>query len=294
MSKERQGVWESRSNDLSKAMGKTKIQVIGSTDASKEKKKSSPAGGKKSLKKEKGIRVSGLKGGARVVAVSGEAPETEEHKTTPSTDSKKSTQIKKKKVRGKKYLASLAKIEPNKLYGFSEAVKLVKETSWVNFDGNVRLSLVFAKKNAKGDKLSMELPYSTGVKKKIEIANEATLEKIKQGKIDFDVLLATPAEMPKLVPFAKILGPKGLMPNPKNGTLVANPEAEIAKFSANSLQIKLPKDSNSASVVIGKTSQTDAEIAANLETVVGSLTGRGVKKAVVSATMGPGIKIQVN
>ena len=283
-------------------MGKTKIQVIGLHPAlreelgskPKEKKKSSPAGGKKSLKKVKGVRVPGLKGSARVVAVSGEAPETEEHKTTPSTDSKKSTQIKKKKVRGKKYLASLAKIEPNKLYGFSEAVKLVKETSWVNFDGNVRLSLVFAKKNAKGDKLSMELPYSTGVKKKIEIANEATLEKIKQGKIDFDVLLATPAEMPKLVPFAKILGPKGLMPNPKNGTLVANPEAEIAKFSANSLQIKLPKDSNSASVVIGKTSQTDAEIAANLETVVGSLTGRGVKKAVVSATMGPGIKIQVN
>lgn len=253
-------------------MGQTKIQLIGSEEKPKEKKKEKKP---------------------RVVAVSGEIPQVEEKKATDYADSEKSTRTKKKKSRGKKYLASLAKIEPNKLYTFSDAAKLVKKTSIESFDGSVRLSLIFAKKSNKGDKISVELPHSSGSKKKIEIASEATLEKIKEGKIDFDVLLASPNQMPKLVPFAKVLGPRGLMPNPKNGTLVADPEAEIAKFSANSVIVKLPKDSKSGSVVIGKTSQEESEIVANLEAVVKGVGARGLKKAVVSATMGPGIKVAI-
>lgn len=277
-------------------MGKTKIAVVGeepvgadSVSAHPEKKSKK----KQSLKEEKGIRVPGLKGGERVVAVGGEAPpETEEksvgyaQRVSPPVGATRGAP----RQRGKKYLAARAKVDPQKSYSAQEAAKLARETSISAFNGSVELHLVLNKDSLQ---TTVELPHTSGQKKKIEIASDATIKKLKEGKIDFDVLLATKEFMPKLVPFAKLLGPRGLMPNPKNGTLVDDPEKAKEKFGDNTLQIKSEKKAPLAHLVVARADQPEKEIEENLQAVIEAVGPRNIKKAVLSSSMGPGIKLQV-
>jgi large subunit ribosomal protein L1 len=268
-------------------MGKTKTQTV-SEGLPKPKKEKS----KTSLKKEKGVRVPGLKGGERVVAVGFEVPKEEEPQTLQRPTSTLPAKARPPKKRGKRYLAARTKVEPGKSYPPEEAARLVKETSISRFNGSVELHLVLAKKGRLPT--SVELPYPTGKTKRIEIADKETIEKLKKRKIDFDILLASPAMMPKLIPFAKLLGPRGLLPNPKQGTLVPDPE-RVKKESANErvLQIKTEKEAPLAHLVIAKVNQPESEIAANLKAVISSVNPRDIKKAVISATMGPGIKVAI-
>jgi len=136
------------------------------------------------------------------------------------------------------------------------------------------------------------LPFSTGKSKKIELASEATIKKLQAGKVDFDVLLARAEMMPKLVPFAKILGPKGMMPNPKNGTLIKS-EDDAKKFSADSVTVKTEKSQPVVHVVIGKVSQAAKELEENAKAVFSVIGEKQVLKASLSASMGPGVKVKV-
>jgi large subunit ribosomal protein L1 len=140
----------------------------------------------------------------------------------------------------------------------------------------------------------VELPHSTGKSKKVEIASEETFEKLKTGKIDFDVLIATAQDMPKLVPFAKLLGPRGMMPNPKNGTLVDDPKKAVSNFGGNNIQLKTEKSAPLIHTVVGKTTMDEKEIAENVNSVLNTIGKKVVKKAVISATMGPGIQVQIS
>lgn len=259
-------------------MGKTKITVLGENPSSAKATEGKPKKGpkKKSLKEEKGVRVE------PVAAPSPEKPvEAKEKKASKKEDGKQ---------HGKKYLAARTKVDPQKAYPPEEAAKLAKETSISRFNGSVELHLVLNKENLN---TTLELPYSTGKTKRIEVATDETIAKLKEGKIDFDVLLATPQMMPKLVPFAKLLGPRGLLPNPKQGTLVNDPEKAKEKFDGKSLQVKSENKVPLAHLVIAKVSQPEEEIATNLKTIIETVGPRNVKKAVVSASMGPGIKVVV-
>lgn len=263
-------------------MGKTKITTFG--DEAKKPKKEA----KRGLKKEKGVRVPGLKGGERVVAVGFEEPK--EGKVIEVEKVAKVEKAKKIKQRGKRYLAARTKVDLAKSYTPEEAARLVKETSTSRFNGSVELHLVL---NRDSLNTSVELPYSTGKTKRIEIASDQTIEKLKEGKIDFDTLLATPATMPKLVPFAKLLGPKGLLPNPKQGTLVTDPEKAKGKFGGKTLQIKTEKNAPLVHLTVAKVNQPEEEITANIRTVLKTVGPQILKKAVVSASMGPGIKVAI-
>lgn len=262
-------------------MGKTKLTIVDET-------KSSRATNEKKPEKKK-VHIPGLKGGQRVVAVeAGPIVITPEETKTP--EKKRAGKEKKTKVRGKNYLAAKMKVEPGKAYALTDAVKLAKETSISKFDGSLELHLVLNKDSVS---TTAELPHGTGKKKRIEIANEETIEKLKAGKVDFDVLLATVDFMPKLVPFAKILGPRGLMPNPKAGTIIQNPK-DAEKFSGNTVAIKSEKQAPLVHLVIGKVSQKDTEISENLAAVLAAVEPKNIKKAVLKASMGPGIRIAVN
>ncbi|MDP3994549.1 MAG: hypothetical protein Q8P91_01815 [bacterium] len=202
-------------------------------------------------------------------------------------DGKKATRA--PRLRGKKYLQSKSKIDKSKTYSFSEGLKLVKESSYSKFDGTMEVHFVVKKT---GISSRVDLPFSTGKTKKVEIANEATITKLQSGKIDFDVLVATPEMMPELVPFAKILGPKGLMPNPKNGTLVSDVK-KAAKFSANTTSLKTEKDFPLIHTVIGKVSQNDKELTENFRALVKAIGDKQIVKAFLKATMSPSVKISL-
>lgn len=270
-------------------MGKTKLTIVDETapraikgQRTKEKK----------LEKKK-VHIPGLKGGQRVVAVEAGPIVTPEELTSTGASAgkeKAAKRVVKEKRRGKKYLSAKIKVEPGKVYSPADAVKLAKETSISKFDGSLELHLVLNKDGV--STLSLELPHGTGKKKRIEIANEETIEKLKSGKIDFDVLLATADFMSKLVPFAKILGPRGLMPNPKAGTIIQTPK-DAEKFSGNSMQIKSEKQAPLVHLVIGKVSQPEREISENLAAIISAVEPKNIKKAVLKASMGPGIRVAV-
>lgn len=258
-------------------MGKTKtIAVSGAQETKQTKTEKS---------KKKVIKGVGLKGGERVTTV--EATPVVEEATESKTDSKNASR--KPRVRSKKYQEAKAKIDKAKVYGLTEAVTLVKDTSYSKFDGSVELHLTVKK-----DSLSVQvtLPHSTGKTKRVEVANEDTLKKLKDGKVDFDVLLATAEMMPKLVGFAKLLGPRGLMPNPKNGTLIKK-ESDAKNFSADKITLKTEKKAPIVHTVVGKVSQKESELVENTNAILDAIGKRQVVKAYIKATMGPSIKVQV-
>lgn len=273
-------------------MGKMKTSFVGneSADSSSQMGKNKIKSEKAHQKDEGKVRVAGLKGGQRVKVV--EAAPTEEAPAVVEGEAAKRTLEKKivEKVRGKKYVAAKGKFDREKLYKVSEAVKLVKGSSYSKFGGTMELHLVMKKA---GTASQVALPFQAGKQKKVEIADEDTIAKLKEGKIDFDVLVATQEIMPKLVPFAKLLGPKGLMPNPKNGTLV--PDLKKAKsFSMESITLKTEKEAPLIHTVVGKNSQTDSEIVANVEAVLKAFGGgKQIIRAFIKSTMSPSVKLLI-
>jgi len=268
-------------------MGKTKTSFVDGGENKNEKKHEEARKGE-----AKKVHIAGLKGGQRVKIVEAapteEAPVIEEgaKEVTKKTEKKKIVE----KVRGKKYLEAKAKFDREKYYDVKEAVKLVKSSSYSKFDGTMELHIVVKKA---GITTQVTLPFQAGRTKKVEIADEDTIKKLKEGKIDFDILVATVELMPKLVPFARLLGPKGLMPNPKNGTLV--PDLKKAKsFSTGAVTLKTEKEAPLIHTVIGKNSQKDEEIVENAEVVLKALGGaKQIVKAYMKSTMSPSIHIKV-
>ena len=256
-------------------MGKTKTAFVGEEVPEKKTKKEKP---------EK-VHIAGLKGGQRIKAIEAEAIPEETAK-----EEEKAKKAKAPKVRGKKYTEAKAKVNPTKLFPLKEALGLVKETSYSSFDGAVELHLVVKKT---GTSARVTLPHSAGKEKKVEIASDETIKKLTDGKIDFDVLLATPEMMPKLVPFARLLGPKGLMPNPKNGTLISDVK-KAAGFSGNTISVKTEKEAPLIHTVVGRVSQKEGELLENAEAIFKALGGtKQIVKAYAKASMGPSVKIAI-
>ncbi len=194
------------------------------------------------------------------------------------------------KVRGKKYLESKGKVSRTTLYKLEDAIKAVKESTYSKFDGTMELHMVVKKT---GINVQTTLPYSTGKQKKIEIADEKTLAKLKEGKVDFDLLLATADMMPKLAMFARLLGPKGLMPNPKNGTVIKS-EKDAEKFKGNLITLKTEREAALIHTAFGKVSQKTEELVKNAEAILTALGGsKTIIRAFMKSTMSPSVKVQI-
>lgn len=196
----------------------------------------------------------------------------------------------KAKVRSKRYQKAKKLIDINKYYPLKDAIKLIKETSLSKFVGKIEAHINTFDIGNIGD---IVFPHLETASKKIVILNDTILAEIKDGKINFDIIIATPTTMPKLLPFAKTLGPKGLMPNPKNGTLTDKPEEAVKKLSVAKTQIKTEKKAPVIHIIVGKTSQEDKEIIANIEELIKIIKPSKIKKLCLCATMGPSIKVEV-
>lgn len=276
-------------------MGKMKTAFVGDTTPSVDGASKNVQKSHQAHKSEEGkVHVAGLKGGQRVKVV--EAAPTEDIKIQSDKDIKSEgtktsggrTIV--ERVRGKKYVSAKQNVAPGKLYTVAEAIKLVKSTSYSKFDGTMELHLVVKKT---GTSAQVTLPHAAGRQKKVEVATDETIEKLKNGKIDFDILVATVEMMPKLVPFARLLGPKGMMPNPKNGTLVAD-ASKAKNFSAGAVTLKTEKEAPLIHTVVGKVSQADNEIKDNVEAVLKVLGGgKQIVRAFLKSTMSPSVKLQL-
>ncbi|MBU4210886.1 hypothetical protein KKC08_03010 [Patescibacteria group bacterium] len=209
-----------------------------------------------------------------------------------NTNSKKvSSLTRQPKTRSKKYLEAKKKIKQDKLYPPEEAIKLAQSTSLSKFDGKIEAHIVTLHQPGKIGEISF--PHIKTADKKIIIADNSVIKDIKNNKIDFDILIATPAFMPKLLPLARILGPKGLMPNPKNGTLTDKPESTIKKLAAAKTIIKTEKKASIIHIVIGQVSQKSKEIVKNLQELIKTIQPSKIKKLAICATMGPSIKVKI-
>lgn len=224
---------------------------------------------------------------------------------------------------GKKYLEVKKLIDPKKTYSAEEAMDLIKKTSTVKFDPSVELHLKLGINPTKGEQLvrfTLTLPHAAGKIKKIaafvssgkekealeagaDIAGgeELIAEMAKTQKINFDVAVATPDMMPKLAKIAKILGPKGLMPNPKTETVNANVKKMIEELKRGKLTLK-NDDGGNIHATLGKLSSPTSVILENLKALLEAVkrakpaTAKGVylQNAVLVTSMGPAIHVSVN
>lgn len=250
-------------------MGKKAVAIIGSENEEELRKKESVKREQKKLREYKGEK-----------PVATPAPATEEVK-----------KVKLARVRSKPYQTAKAKVDVTKTYATSDAIKLLRNITLTKFDATVELHLVLKEK---GISKEIELPHSTGKTRRVAVADDATIAKIESGKIDFDVLYASPDQMGKLVKFAKVLGPKGLMPNPKNGTVVPDPaKSAAAAAGKTSVVLKTEKDAPLIHTVVGKLSMNSELLTQNLKAILTAFEGH-LTKAVLKSTMSPAIKLTIN
>lgn len=194
---------------------------------------------------------------------------------------------------GKAIRAAKSKVDSQKKYGIEEAVKLVKSTNITKFASTVTLHLNLVAKDAP-TRVEITFPHMAGVAKRIAIVTDELLADIEKGKIEFDILLTTPAFMPKLAKYARVLGPKGLMPSPKAGTVAADPEKKAKEFAAGKTVIKAEAKFPLMHVTVGKIDQKEAELIANIKALLDAVKLKNVTKATLASTMSPGIKLQLN
>ncbi len=268
-------------------MGKVKPRLIGDTEVEEKQKKEQKARAaeKKMLKNKE------IKKDENMIDVGVDRDQ-------PSIEKKQKKVVKKIEVafvkttasRGKKYIEAKNMVDKNKFYTLSEAIQLLKKMKLTKFDQSVELHFVVDETGLKGE---VELPFSTGKVVRVKVVDDSVLIDLEKGKIEFDVLVTHPSFMPKLAKFAKVLGPKGLMPNPKAGTVSTKPEEVVKKFEKGMLRWKTEAKFPLVHQMIGKISAEEKNLIANAEKFIEAVKKSHIQKAYIKTTMSPGIKLEI-
>lgn len=299
-------------------MGTTRVKVIDLSSAEKEKKV---------IKKHIDRPVQIDQDNSQIVSGSQTTPEqvdgqaieatpNQKQQSKPETQPKEKIKKNKSKTKvsqrkGTKY-QSAKKLVEDKKYPLNEAFTLLPQTSYTKFDPTVEIHLNVTEKNIKG---TVKMPYLKAEKKEIKYlifadkaaniknqsiiwADEKTIAQIEKGDIkagrDFDMVIASPKFMPNLAKVAKILGPKGLMPNPKNGTVTEHVEKFLENSqSAEGFAIKSDPTAPIIHTKIGKLSQKSTELEANLRALVLTVGLSKIQKATLTTTMGPAVNLDI-
>ena len=225
--------------------------------------------------------------------------------------------------KSKKYLEAMSKIEKGKAYTLEDAVKLVKETSVSKFDGTVEIAVrlnLDTKKNDQQLRGAIVLPHGTGKDKKVLVlakgdaakaAQDAGADYVgdmdmitkieKENFFDFDVIIATPEMMPMLGKLGKVLGPKGLMPNPKTGTVTMDTKKAVEDVKKGRVEYRTDSYAN-VHAVVGKVSFDDSKLVDNVKAFMDIIIkskpqaakGTYLKNVSLASTMGPGVKVDLS
>lgn len=274
-------------------MGKIRVKTFDEEQEERDKKREA----QREQKKAKKAHISGMKGGERTVIVGATAEELEktpplaaESPEQPQPEKKKKAKFAKKKVKGKRYAANAAMVDKKTLYPLDSALTLLKKFKTSGFDETIELHVNVKEKGISGQ---VVLPHGSGKKLRIKVADDAVITLVEQGKIDFDILLAHPSMMPKLAKVARILGPRGLMPNPKNGTITDKPEEAVKKLSAGQINFKTEAAAPIIHLSVGKISFDENKLKDNVNTALSSIGASKIISAVLKSTMSPAIKLQL-
>ena len=224
--------------------------------------------------------------------------------------------------RSKAYEAAAKLIEADKIYSPLEAVKIAKETSPTKFDGTVEVAMRLGVDPRKADQIvrgTVSLPHGTGKTVRVivfaageqaaaaeaagadVVGSDDLIQRISDGFLDFDAAVATPDQMAKVGRIARILGPRGLMPNPKTGTVTPDVAKAVSDIKGGKITFRVDKQAN-LHLIIGKASFSPEQLVENyaaaldevLRSKPSSAKGRYLKKVSFSTTMGPGIPVDVN
>lgn len=271
-------------------MGKIRVKTIGDEEVEK-----------KDLKKEQ-ARAEAKKAKEAAEARKAAAESTEETPKTVEPEAKaEKTEAKQprkinKKAHSTHYNEVATKVEKNKKYSLTEALPLLEKVKLAKFDETVELHINTTEKGLSG---SVTLPHGTGKETRVVIANAGTdpkhveelVKNIESGKIDFDILIATPETMPKLAKVARVLGPRGLMPNPKNGTVTPKPEVIAKQYAGGQINFKTEAKHPIMHMAVGKVSFGEKKLAENIKTAITAVKPKNIKTITLASTMSPGIKL---
>ncbi|MEK7534599.1 MAG: hypothetical protein AAB600_04645 [Patescibacteria group bacterium] len=280
-------------------MGKVRVKTLGVEEVEKQQKKEAL----KRKEQKKTAKVPGLKGGQRVVAV---GPTEEELARLDELSAKQKKlevqevpKVSKEKAKDKtrdtrgarsSRYQTVAKLVEKTKYTLSEALELLPKLHLSSFDETVELHINTIDK---GITATAILPHGSGKKVRVAIANDQIISDVLRGKINFDVLLAEPSIMPKLARVAKFLGPRGLMPNPKNGTITTNPKELTKKYQGGQVNLKTESKYPIMHIVVGKLSFGQKKLLDNIQIVLNAVKLQNIKNVTLKSTMSPGIKVQL-
>ena len=233
------------------------------------------------------------------------APETvRDPRDDENIKSKKPQAPGKSKPRSKKYQAVSKDLDRSKSYPLPEALDMIKKLSYAKFNATIEAHINTAQTGIRG---LVSLPYAAGKKLRILVfpsspqqiegvvfGDETSIEEINKGKVDFDLVITTAEWMPKLAKVARILGPKGLMPNPKNGTITNDLKKAVDSFQAGKTEYKTEAKAPVIHLGLGKVNQPTEQLSANIKTLLQTLGKTRVKKVSLSPTMGPSVKVALS
>lgn len=260
-------------------MGRPKIKIMDDSqpEAEEKKKKTSPS-----------------------VIASEAKPEA------PRNDEPKKSQKpgKRKKVRSKKYQEAIKDLDKSKFYSLTEAVDMVKKLNYTKFNATLEAHINTVQTGLRG---LVSLPFVTGKKLRILafgkgaeqsgadiFGSDEVIEEVNSGKVNFDLVITTPDWMSKLAKIARILGPRGLMPNPKNGTITNDLKKAVEGFQAGKTEYKTEPKAPIIHLALGKLTQPTDELSVNIKTLIQTLGKTRVKKLSLSPTMGPSVKVDLS
>lgn len=277
-------------------MGKIRTRTIGLEDVEEQEKQEARERAK-AKKEEKKHKKAGSKAMEELKSV--EAKEKAEEQEGEKEVVEKSEPVKEKKeekkavsthARGKKYKEAMKQVDKMKVYGLAEAIALLKKIKYASFDESVELHLNVKEQGIKGE---VALPHTTGKTVRVKVVNDALLESLEKGVIDFDVLVTHPSFMPKLAKYARTLGPKGLMPNPKAGTVSTNPDEVVKKFEKGTLRYKTEPKFPLMHQIIGKISHDEKDLVENADAFLNAVGRANITAAFIKTTMSPSIRLQM-
>jgi len=282
-------------------MGKIRTRIIGDESIEEKQKAEQKQRSQEKKREKKKVHLSGMKGGAKMKSVEADAASLEKmEKAKKILEGKEKPVVKKlgvsrdrpvqKKSRGKKYKEAKELINKTKFYILEDAIEILKKMKRSKFDESVELHINVDEIGLKGE---LDLPHSTGKIVKVAVVDDTVLADIEKGKIDFDILVTHPSFMPKLAKCAKVLGPKGLMPNPKAGTISTTPEEVVKKFSKGILRWKTEPKFPLIHQMIGKISFETKALSENATKFINAVGKLHIKKVVIKSTMSPSVKLNV-